>query len=112
MKKSDQIVLPISKQKLYLALLNLLTNAIKFSREGEAIEIYASDGGLYVRDYGSGIDSEMLAKLGSHIDSNGPNNGGSGLGLVLVTNILAGTGVSLTYANAVGGGAVVGLKLL
>lgn len=110
--ESDQIALPISKQKLYLALLNLLTNAIKFSKEGEAIEIYAKDGGLYVRDYGSGIDSEMLAKLGSQIDSNGPNNGGSGLGLVLVTNILAGTGVSLTYANAVGGGAEVGLKLM
>lgn len=110
--ESDPMVLPISKQKLYLALLNLLTNAIKFSNEGSAIEIYSKDGGLYVRDYGRGIDSDMLSKLGSQVNGNDPNDGNSGLGLVLVTNILAGTGVALTFANAIGGGAEVGIKLV
>ncbi len=110
--KDNLIAFPVSKQKFYLALLNLLTNAIKHSSQGGTIEIYIKGNGVYVRDFGNGIPNELISKLGKQYLSNDDQDGSSGLGLMLVSNILAGTGVALSFSNIIGGGAEVGIKLV
>ncbi len=73
---------------------NLVSNAIKFSNQGEMIEIEAKESGEYdnfylisVKDHGVGIPEDQLAKLFSlaeNVSTKGTNNEkGSGLGLIL-----------------------------
>ena len=104
--------LPISAQKLYFILLNLLTNAIKFSPDNQHIEIYTKSNGIYVRDHGKGIDPETMNNLGKkNIDKN-ETDGGSGMGLMLVSNLTVGSKVKLRFENAKGGGTVAGVVLI
>ena len=106
------LFLPISAQKLYFILLNLLTNAIKFSPDNQNIEIYAKSNGIYVRDHGKGIDPETINDLGKkNIDKN-ETDGGSGMGIMLVSNLLVGSKVKLRFENAKGGGTVAGVVLV
>jgi len=108
---SDTLKLSISNKKLYLVALNLISNAIKYSPEGGKIEIYANAQGLFIRDYGDGIDPAILDKIGKeHIDKK-DNGSGSGMGLMLISNLLLGSGLKLHFENAVGGGTLAGLKL-
>lgn len=110
--EASYLVLPISSQKLYLILLNLLNNAIKYSPENNKIEIFAKRDGIYVRDYGRGIDDDTMNKLGKeHID-NDDLNGGSGIGLMLVSNMLAGTKMRLKFENGENGGTMVGVVIV
>nr|MBP9197695.1 sensor histidine kinase [Saprospiraceae bacterium] len=104
--------LPISAQKLYFILLNLLTNAIKFSPDNQNIEIYAKSNGIYVRDHGKGIDPETMNNLGKKDIDKNETDGGSGMGIMLVSNLLAGSKVKLRFENAKGGGTVAGVVLV
>lgn len=106
------LFLPISAQKLYFILLNLLTNAIKFSPDNQNIEIYAKSNGIYVRDHGKGIDPETMNNLGKKDIDKNETDGGSGMGIMLVSNLLAGSKVKLRFENAKGGGTVAGVVLV
>ncbi|MFZ1751223.1 MAG: ATP-binding protein, partial [Saprospiraceae bacterium] len=82
-----------------------------YSPEGAKIEIYTTKDGLFIRDYGDGIDPAILDKIGKeHIDKS-DNESGSGMGLMLVSNLLLGSGLKLHFENAVGGGTLAGLKM-
>ncbi|HMU02246.1 MAG TPA: tetratricopeptide repeat-containing sensor histidine kinase [Saprospiraceae bacterium] len=111
LETDKNIKLPISRQKLYLVLLNLLSNAIKFSSDGQRIQIYTRKGGIFVRDFGKGIDEGMLAKIGKEYLGTSSSKIDSGLGLILVNNVLEGTGIALVCTNMPDGGAEVGLDL-
>ncbi len=104
------LTLPISSQKLYLTLLNLINNAIKHSPYDSTIEIFAKSDGIYIRDFGSGIDPDTMAKIGKDNIDKDDYSGGSGMGLMLVSNLLAGTGVRLYFEN-LQGGTLAGIKL-
>ncbi len=103
--------IPISSQKLYLILLNLINNAIKYSPTNQKIEIFAKTDGIYVRDYGKGIDPNIINNLGKINIERDDTNGGSGMGLVLVSNLLVGSKVMLHFENAQGGGTIAGVVL-
>jgi signal transduction histidine kinase/Tfp pilus assembly protein PilF len=103
--------LPLSEQKLYIILLNLITNAIKHSPDHSNIEVLADGNGIYIKDKGKGIDPEILNKIGKDTINREDNSDGSGIGLVLMNNILKDTKMGLQFKNMEGGGTVVGLVL-
>ncbi|WP_425640114.1 histidine kinase N-terminal 7TM domain-containing protein [Algoriphagus yeomjeoni] len=79
------------KNMIELAVRNIMSNSIKFSKKGGEIKISTHDELLFVKicieDYGKGISSENLAKINEGISFTtvGENNeSGTGLGLVLV----------------------------
>jgi len=83
-------------QRLRQVVLNLLTNAIKYNREGGHVDISvrAVDGNrlrLSVRDGGPGIDAELLPRLFQPFDRLGAERTtvtGTGLGLALSKHLV------------------------
>ena len=63
----DQIFAEINAEKLQRVMDNLITNALKFSKEGGKIDIYLSEKDGFavveVRDYGVGIPPNMLPHI-------------------------------------------------
>jgi PAS domain S-box-containing protein len=86
---------------------NLLTNAIKFSRKGDRIEVTLERVGeqleLTVRDHGQGIRPEFLPHLFDRFSqSDAPGNrthGGLGLGLAIVAHLAEMHGGSASAAS-------------
>jgi signal transduction histidine kinase len=76
--------------------LNLVSNAIKFCREGGQVDVSLEAGGewvsLTVRDNGIGIPADVLPKLGAAFEQAANNpmlaREGTGLGLALVRNLV------------------------
>lgn len=99
------------KNMLELIIRNLISNAIKFSAPGQNVEISLSKNlnevTICVRDYGMGIEEENLKKLNAGISftTRGQNNeGGTGLGLVLVREYIQKNGGTLTISSQAGEG--------
>jgi two-component system cell cycle sensor histidine kinase PleC len=89
-------VLYADERALKQMLINLVSNAVKFTREGGKIDVVASaarDGGfqIMVRDNGPGIPQEKLATIFtpfSQVDNRyDRQTGGTGLGLALVRGL-------------------------
>ena len=82
--QSDQFAL----QKI---LVNLLSNAIRYSEAGSTVTIKAKGGGdkitITVRDRGCGIDQQQQAHIFEKFKQSNYPQGGSGLGLYLVDNL-------------------------
>jgi PAS domain S-box-containing protein len=74
---------------------NLLTNAIKFSSKGDAVDITAKRHGeafrLVVRDYGKGIEPEFLPRIFERFSQQDAtttrSHGGLGLGMAIVKQL-------------------------
>ena len=102
--------LPISHQRLYLVLLNIISNAIKFSHAGQSVLIYAENNKICVRDYGDGIDLDILHQINDSdlMGTTGvPSKTNTGLGLVLIKNLLKRTKVSIFIEKIDDGGTLV-----
>lgn len=88
--KSDSVL-------LYRVMVNLISNAIKYSFEGERIEIGAYEKGknicISVRDYGLGIRSDELPRIFERFyrasNAKSERISGLGLGLALVKHAIA-----------------------
>lgn len=84
------------KEKMKHAISNIISNAIKYSKEGARVEIGYSKGigmhELYVKDSGIGIPKEELGKVMSGFyratNARGASVTGSGLGLYFVKRIV------------------------
>ena len=101
---------------LFLALHNLVDNALKFSRPDDTIEIRAFEDGssvvIEVADTGPGIDEDELCHLGEELyrGSAARSVEGSGLGLALVQAIVAHHQGTVAIRSRLGQGTVVTLR--
>jgi signal transduction histidine kinase len=104
-------ILPISGEKLYQVLANLLKNALSFSpdRGSVSLSLYLEGRILVIEvgDEGPGIPAEAFPQITRRFFTYRPKGGEkhSGLGLSIVAAILRGCGGNLTYRNKVEGGA-------
>ncbi|HEY1039028.1 MAG TPA: tetratricopeptide repeat-containing sensor histidine kinase [Bacteroidia bacterium] len=106
-KISSDVELPLPGEVLTIVLRNLVSNAIKFSYEGQSIEISYSNGSVYVKDAGKGIDTPKLEKLFTKQLAPGIGTSqetGFGLGLYMSNELLAQFKAKLKAENNPGGG--------
>ena len=102
---------------LFVAVHNLATNAIKFTRPGDTIEIRAAEDGdavvIEVADTGPGIPPSELDEVWQELARGEAARGvpGTGLGLPLVRTIVARHGGEERMRSRVGQGTVVSLRL-
>ncbi|MEO8291262.1 MAG: ATP-binding protein [Gaiellaceae bacterium] len=100
------------RERLRQLLLNLLTNAAKYTATGDEIEVRASaeDGHVVVTvaDHGPGIAAEqqrlIFEKFG-RVNSGGRSKSGAGLGLFIARSIAEAHGGSLDVQSVAGSGA-------
>ncbi|TNE81793.1 MAG: tetratricopeptide repeat protein [Bacteroidetes bacterium] len=94
--KGNHIFLPIYRERVWRALNNLISNAIKFSPEGGLIEVQITESlstiRICVKDQGIGIPEEMKKQIFA-VDSNEGRKGTSGehsfgLGLAISLQIM------------------------
>jgi signal transduction histidine kinase len=105
--------------KVQQILLNLLTNAVKFTRDGGRIETdcFADDARVYVnvRDTGVGISAERLASIFDPFvqadEGYTRTTSGIGLGLAISRELARGMNGTLTVASAPGEGSTFTLAL-
>jgi two-component system OmpR family sensor kinase len=102
---------------LFLAIFNLLDNALKFTRPGDTVEVRAFDDRAFVvvevADTGPGIPKEELPRVWEELYRGQGARGvpGSGLGLALTRTILERHGGQVTLRSRLGQGTVVSVRL-
>jgi two-component system phosphate regulon sensor histidine kinase PhoR len=95
LKCPDNLSAAVNSHLLEQAVVNLLDNAIKYSDEGQPVQLTAFRGDnnvvIEVRDCGSGISREHLPRLFERFyrvdQARSRNMGGTGLGLAIVKHI-------------------------
>ena len=106
------------RERLWQLLVNLLTNAAKYTVTGDEIEVTAAseDGNaeVSVRDHGPGIPPEqqrlVFEKFG-RVNMGGKSKPGAGLGLFIARSIAEAHGGSLELVSEAGDGATFTLRL-
>ena len=106
------------RERLRQVLLNLIENAVKYSRAGDAVEVAArSDNGrviVEVTDFGPGVPAEqqtlIFEKFG-RADIGGGSVSGTGLGLFIARSIAEAHGGTLDVTSLPGHGATFVLAL-
>jgi two-component system sensor histidine kinase MprB len=95
------------------AVVNILDNAVKFSPDGEAVDVVLKDGELTVRDHGPGIPAEDLPHVFDRFWRSPSARAlpGSGLGLSIVARTVQQAGGEVSLRPAEGGGTVVTVRL-
>jgi two-component system phosphate regulon sensor histidine kinase PhoR len=107
------------QQRIYQVLLNLLSNSIKYSKEGATVtidfEIGKSDVTVAVKDTGRGIPPEDLKRIFERFyrveKSRSKEMGGTGLGLAIVKHIIEAHHSKVSVTSALGKGSVFSFKL-
>jgi two-component system OmpR family sensor kinase len=102
---------------LFLAIHNLLDNAVKFTQEGDSIELRASEDGqivlIEIADSGTGIPDDELALVWGELFRGKSARGipGSGIGLALVQAIVRRHQGRVSIRSRRGSGTVVSIRL-
>ena len=110
------------REKVQQILLNLLTNAVKFTAPGGRVTVDATEGGgdapvaiLRVTDTGIGIPPEMLQRIFEpfiQVDASRTRaTEGTGLGLAISRDLARGMGGDLTATSRLGAGSTFTLTL-
>ena len=110
---------PVSGDRdlLFLAIYNLLDNALKFTRDGDTLEVRAIEDGTHivveVADTGTGVPEEELPHIFEELYRGQEARGveGSGLGLALVKAVVERHGGHVTVRSRPGKGSVFTLRL-
>ena len=104
---NDNIYIEADRSRIYQVILNLLNNAIKFTKEGTIVitasEVQEKNGDndvviVSVRDTGQGIDSEILPRLFTKFATKS-ETGGTGLGLFISKSIVEAHGGKIWAEN-------------
>lgn len=97
------------RRRLQQVILNLLSNAVRFSPSGSTVSVTTQAGGdctkIHVTDRGPGIPKELLARLFVPFDRLGADagrEGGAGLGLVLARRLTEAMQGTLELDSVVG----------
>ncbi|WMN12951.1 ATP-binding protein [Marivirga salinae] len=106
-------------QRIYQVIVNLISNAIKYSDENTEIvvgfEITDKDVIIAIQDHGAGISPEHIKRIFERfyrIDkSRSKERGGTGLGLAIVKHIIEAHGSSVSVTSTVGKGSLFSFKL-
>ncbi len=101
------------------AVINLVDNAIKYSKEATAVqlqvEVSPTEVLIHVMDHGKGIPEEHLPRIFERFYCVDPSRsrelGGTGLGLAIVKHIMQAHGGSVTVTSQVGEGSIFTLHL-
>ena len=102
---------------LFIAVQNLLANAIKFSAPGDTVEVRASEDGnallLEVADTGAGIPADEIGQVWQELARGRAARSlpGTGIGLALVRVIVVRHGGQVAIRSRVGQGTVVSIRL-
>ena len=107
------------KRSLHQIMLNLMSNAVKFTKKGGRVIVSASADDSFVRvtveDTGVGIDAEDLPRIGDPFfqarSSYDRHHDGTGLGLSIVKGLLALHAGDLQITSEVGKGTCVTIRL-
>ena len=95
-------------ERLRQVLLNLLDNAVKYGRDGGAVEVGLADEDgwvrITVRDHGPGIPAAELPRVKEKFYKGSGKERGSGIGLAVCEEIVTRHGGRLTIENAPDGG--------
>ncbi|PLL11483.1 sensor histidine kinase [Tabrizicola sp. TH137] len=100
------------RDRLHQVLDNLFSNAVKFSRRGEKVEVRIRRTGgrawVEVQDHGIGIPpnsrEKVFGKFTQVDSSDRRSHGGTGLGLCIAQEIMAAHGGSVDYTSTLGEG--------
>ena len=98
---------------------NLISNAVRYTPAGGSITLSLTEASITVRDTGCGVSTEHLSRLGERfyrVDNarvrSGPgDNGGTGLGLAICTSIGAAHGGTMRLLSEPGRGMEVMIHL-
>jgi two-component system OmpR family sensor kinase len=102
---------------LFMAVQNLVANAVKFSVPGDTVEVRASEDGdtllLEVADTGAGIPADELGQVWQELARGAAARSlpGTGIGLALVRVIVVRHGGKVAIRSRDGLGTVVGIRL-
>lgn len=114
----EPVLLPADPDGLLTALLHLISNACRYTRDGNRIDLSLSAGEstavVTVSDRGLGIPAELTARVFEPFfsyDWDGRPYAGAGLGLTLVRYIAARHGGTVALTSAEGEGTTVALSL-
>ena len=116
---SSGLTMGADRRAMKQILLNILSNAVKFTNDGGKIALRARkiDGAvaLTIADTGIGIPKEALSKIGNPFEQvqsqYAKSKGGSGLGLAISRSLVALHGGTLNIRSREGKGTVVSLKI-
>jgi two-component system sensor histidine kinase MprB len=97
-----------SSSRIKRAVDNLLDNALKWSPDGGVVEVSCSEGSVFVRDHGPGVDDSDVDFIFDRFYRAPSARGrpGSGLGLAIVAQVARDEGGSVEVYQAPGGGAL------
>lgn len=112
----NRIILATDPTRVRQILLNLLTNAIKFSRKGDTVvlELASHDGGcsITVQDTGPGVDPAVTSRVFEAYRLGGKARGsGAGLGLAISRELARLLGGELAHVESNAPGACFRLRL-
>ena len=113
---SEKVPAVAEFRRVLQVMLNLVTNAIRYSQDGTEvlIETASSDGEAFisVSDQGDGIPEDGREKIFEKFERLGRSgDGGSGLGLYISRSLARAMGGDLSVTEAAGGGAKFTLRL-
>lgn len=115
--KSAPIVVYADEEKLDRVLINLVSNAIKFSPRGKAVRVKVTAGSEYavfgIEDEGNGIAPDLLPHIFDRFTRGQANSAipGSGLGLSICKSLVELMGGTIEVQNSKAGGAVFSFKI-
>jgi CheY-like chemotaxis protein len=118
-KREGNLYVLADRQRIRQALLNLLTNAVKYNRQGGNVRIGCDPAvdrrlRIFVRDTGPGIDAEKVSHVFVPFDRLGAEQGdveGTGLGLALSKALLEAMGGAIGVESTPGLGSTFWLEL-
>jgi len=119
MEVSDPEIITFGdKDRIRAIMINLLTNAIKYSEEGEiVVSVKEKDGSvnISVKDTGIGISKDDINRIFERFyrvdKARSKEVGGSGLGLAIVKHILDAHGSRIRVESSLGEGSIFSFKL-